>query len=244
MIVMIVLLILATVCEVRAEKKSFFVDSVPVLELITLPYEYEALEPVISEHTMQLHHGKHLRGYVDRLARYIAHTPYAALPLSRIVVLSDSSIYDEDIFNNAGQVLNHNLYFMQFSPNGGGEPRGLLYDAIINHWGSFEVFKQAFNQSAAELFGSGWVWLACDYEGQLYIVQEANGGNPVTHGLTPLLGVDVWEHAYYLDYNNRRREHLEALWNIVDWPEVEARYEATGVAENNCQTAIEKLWNE
>ena len=108
--------------------------------------------------------------------------------------------------------------------------------------GSFEEFKSEFNQNAAELFGAGWVWLACDHEGQLYIVQEPNGGNPVTHGLVPLLGIDVWEHAYYLDYHNRRSEHVEAVWGIVNWPIIEERYESIGVAENSCQTAVERLW--
>ena len=183
-----------------------------------------------------------MRRYVDKLANLVVNTPYSVLPLSRIVLLSDSSVYDQEIFNNAGQVFNHSLYFMQFASDGGGEPEGLLADAIINRWGSFEEFKSEFNQNAAELFGSGWVWLACDHEGQLYIVQEPNGGNPVTHGLVPLLGIDVWEHAYYLDYHNRRSEHVEAVWGIVNWPIIEERYASTGVAENSCQTAVERLW--
>ena len=229
---------LVTLLDARAEKYTILVDSIPYYQLVNLPYEYNSLEPAIGAQTMQLHHGKHLQGYVDKLTRLVAHTPYAQMPISRIVMLSDSSIYDEDVFNNAGQVLNHNLYFLQFSPQGGGEPSGLLLDAIINRWGSFEEFKYDFDRS-----GAGWVWLACDHEGQLYIIQEPNGGNPVTHGLIPLLGIDVWEHAYYLDYQNRRKEHLTAVWNIIDWPVIERRYESTGVAENSCQTAVEKLWD-
>ena len=234
---------LVTLLDARAEKYTLLVDSIPYYQLVNLPYEYNSLEPAIGAQTMQLHHGKHLQGYVDKLTRLVAHTPYVQMPISRIVMLSDSSIYDEDVFNNAGQVLNHNLYFLQFSPQGGGEPSGLLLDAIINRWGSFEEFKYDFDRSGAELFGAGWVWLACDHEGQLYIIQEPNGGNPVTHGLIPLLGIDVWEHAYYLDYQNRRKEHLTAVWNIINWPVIERRYESTGVAENSCQTAVEKLWD-
>ena len=244
MILLICLLMLLTFLDIHAEKHSLSVDSLPMMQLVSLPYDYDDLQPVISERTMQLHHGKHLQGYVDRLARYIVNTPYSSMPLSRIVVMSDSSVYDEVIFDNAGQVLNHNLYFLQFSPRGGGEPQGALADAIVNKWGSFEEFKQDFSCNAAQLFGSGWVWLACDHEGQLYILQEPNGGNPVTHDMTPLLGIDVWEHAYYLDYQNRRTDHVDAVWNIIDWPVIEARYEATGVADNSCQTTVEKMWEE
>ena len=239
---LVICLLFLVVQSACAQQSLLSVDTLVGLHGVALPYDYNALEPVISEQTMRLHHGKHLKNYVDKLTNLVVNTQYSLFPLSRIVVLSDSSIYDQEIFNNAGQVLNHNLYFMQFSPEGGGEPSGLLADAIINRWGSFDVFKNAFNQNAAELFGSGWVWLACDYEGQLYIVQEPNGGNPVTHGLIPLLGIDVWEHAYYLDYQNLRNDYVEAVWNIVYWPEIESRYESTGVAENSCQTAIEKLW--
>lgn len=242
MIVLIFVLILLTAQPVCAENNYPSVDALRVVYSMELPYEYDALEPVISEQTMRLHHGGHMRRYVDKLANLVVNTPYSVLPLSRIVLLSDSSVYDQEIFNNAGQVFNHSLYFMQFASDGGGEPEGLLADAIINRWGSFEEFKSEFNQNAAELFGSGWVWLACDHEGQLYIVQEPNGGNPVTHGLVPLLGIDVWEHAYYLDYHNRRSEHVEAVWGIVNWPIIEERYESTGVAENSCQTAVERLW--
>ena len=244
MIVLVFILILLTFSNVYAEKFSQPVDSNPMLQLVSLPYDYDDLQPVISERTMQLHHGKHLHGYVDRLARYIINTPYSNMPLSRIVIMSDSSVYDQELFDNAGHVLNHNLYFLQFSPHGGGEPQGALAKAIVNRWGSFEEFKHAFTQNGSQLFGSGWVWLACDHEGHLYIVQEPNGGNPVTHGMTPLLGIDVWEHAYYLDYQNRRTDHIDAVWNIIDWPVIEARYEATGVSDNCCQTAVEKMWEE
>lgn len=238
----IILLLFLIVAPISAENNLLYLDTLKAGQNMVLPYKYDALEPVISEQTMCLHHGKHLKAYVDKLAALVVNTPYDHLPLSRMVVLSDSSVFDHEISNNAGQVLNHSLYFTQFASEGGGEPSGLLADAIINQWGSFAEFKDAFNQHAAELFGSGWVWLACDHEGQLYIVQEPNGGNPVTHGLIPLLGIDVWEHAYYLDYQYRRGDHVESVWGIINWPIIENRYESTGVAENSCQTAVERMW--
>ena len=241
MICLMLWLLLLCATTAQAENDNIEVAQDGLFQLLVLPYDYDALEPAIGRKTMQLHHSKHLKGYVDKLNRLIIGTRYASMPLSRIVVLSDSTVYDQSVFNNAGQVLNHNLYFTQLSPDGGGEPQGILADAIVNKWGSFNAFKQAFNNSSAELFGAGWVWLVCDHEGELYIVQEPNGGNPVTRGLEPLLGVDVWEHAYYLDYQNRRSDYVDALWDIVDWSVVEERYEATGVIENNCQSAIEML---
>lgn len=184
-------------------------------ELIKLPYAADALEPVISKATIEFHHGKHLQAYVNNLNNLIPGTKFENAPLEQIVAESDGAI-----FNNAGQILNHNLYFTQFSPNGGGEPKGKLADAIKATWGSFEDFKKEFNAAGAGLFGSGWVWLAKDKDGKLSITKEANGSNPVAKGLTPILGFDVWEHAYYLDYQNRRPDHLNALWQIVDWDAV------------------------
>ena len=188
-------------------------------ELIKLPYAADALEPVISKATIEFHHGKHLQAYVNNLNNLIPGTKFENAPLERIVAESDGAI-----FNNAGQILNHNLYFTQFSPNGGGEPKGKLADAIKATWGSFEDFKKEFNAAGAGVFGSGWVWLAKDKDGKLSITKEANGSNPVAKGLTPILGFDVWEHAYYLDYQNRRPDHLNALWQIVDWDAVGKRY--------------------
>lgn len=189
-------------------------------ELMELPYAENALEPVISAETIGLHHGKHLLGYVTALNRLIEGTDLADRSLEEIVAASDGAV-----FNNAGQTLNHNLYFTQFSPDGGGEPRGALRKAIDASWGSFDRFKKDFVDAGTSLFGSGWVWLAADKSGDLMIVKEPNGGNPVARGLVPLLGFDVWEHAYYLDYNNRRADHLNALWRIVDWNTVEKRYD-------------------
>ncbi|MDR1554118.1 MAG: superoxide dismutase [Prevotellaceae bacterium] len=188
-------------------------------ELIKLSYAADALEPVISKQTIELHHGKHLQGYVNNLNNLIQGTEFENADLETIVKKSDGTV-----FNNAGQVLNHNLYFAQFSPNGGGQPSGKLSAAIDAEWGSFENFKKEFENAGVSLFGAGWVWLAEDENGKLSIVKEANGGNPLTKGLKPVLGFDVWEHAYYLDYQNRRVDHLKELWKIIDWKVVEQRY--------------------
>jgi len=188
-------------------------------ELVKLPYEANALEPIISEQTIELHHGKHLQAYVNNLNNLVAGTKFEDEDLETIVSNSEGGM-----FNNAGQVLNHNLYFTQFSPNGGGEPVGKLANAINAKWGSFEEFKKEIEAAGISLFGSGWVWLAKDSDGNLSIEKEPNGSNPVVKGLTPLLGVDVWEHAYYVDYQNRRADHLKALWQIIDWNAVNDRY--------------------
>ena len=189
-------------------------------ELITLPYSAEALEPIISKQTIEIHHGKHLQAYVNNLNNLIQETGFKGADLETIVKNSEGVI-----FNNAGQILNHNLYFMQFSPKGGGTPSGRLAQAIDAAWGSFENFQKAFETDGTGLFGSGWVWLAVDKEGKLSITKESNAGNPLTKGLKPLLTFDVWEHAYYLDYQNRRADQLKSLWSIVDWKTVESRYQ-------------------
>lgn len=188
-------------------------------ELIQLPYETNGLEPVISQQTIEFHHGKHLLNYVNTLNKLIEGTEFEQMPLEEIVKKSEGAM-----FNNAGQVLNHNLYFTAFSPKGGGAPSGMLAEAINATWGSFENFKKEFTNAGVTLFGSGWAWLAKDKDGKLRITKEPNGGNPVTKGLTPILGFDVWEHSYYLDYQNRRADHLNALWDIIDWKVVESRY--------------------
>lgn len=188
-------------------------------ELVELPYASDALAPVISKQTIDLHHGKHLSTYVNNLNGLVSEGVFAASDLESIVRQSDGAV-----FNNAGQVLNHNLYFTQFSPSGGGRPSGALAGAIDAEWVSFEAFQTAFQTAGLGQFGSGWVWLSSDESGRLSIVKESNAGNPVTKGLKPLLGFDVWEHAYYVDYQNRRADHLKALWAIVDWKVVESRY--------------------
>jgi len=184
-----------------------------------LPYETNALAPVISETTIKLHHGKHLKAYIDNLNKLIVGTPFENSDLETIVKNSTGAI-----FNNAAQALNHIIYFNTFSPKANQTPSGTLLKAIEKEWGSFDKFKKEFSSAATSLFGSGWVWLAKDKNGKLYILSENNAGNPITKGYTPLLGIDVWEHAYYLDYQNRRPEHIEKLWTIIDWDTVGARY--------------------
>lgn len=188
-------------------------------ELITLPYAADALEPAISAETITFHHGKHLAGYVSTLNSLIEGTEYANLSLEEIVKKSEGPI-----FNNAGQLLNHNLYFTQFAPNAGGQPTGKLLAAIEKKWGSFEAFQAEFLTACTTLFGSGWAWLAADDEGNLEITKEANGSNPVVRGLRPIMGIDVWEHAYYLSYQNRRADHIKDVWSIIDWNVVAERY--------------------
>ena len=208
--------------------------------LIDLPYA--SLAPVISDETLSFHHGKHLQGYVDNLNKLIAGTEFESMSLEDIVAKSSGAI-----FNNAGQILNHNLYFTQFKaperfvmppmPKGKGgpvilprlpKPRNLSKDSalgkqVIEQWGTIDAFKEDFVAKGVGLFGSGWVWLQADAAGTLTIGQYPGADNPVAHGLHPLLTFDVWEHAYYLDYQNRRAAHLEALWGIVDWKVVEER---------------------
>lgn len=191
------------------------------IELMALTYAVEALEPVISRQTLEFHHGKHLAGYVNNLNGLLEGSPLAGLPLEEIVCKSSGGA-----LNNAGQILNHNLYFGQFcAPKDGNAPMGKLAEAVARDFGSFEAFKEAFQKGGAMLFGSGWVWLSSDKDGKLVITQEANAGNPVQKGLKPLLTFDVWEHAYYLDYQNRRPDHLASLWQIVDWEIIEQRYQ-------------------
>lgn len=188
-------------------------------ELIKLPYEANALEPVISKETIGFHHGKHLQGYVNNLNAAIEGTEFENMELEEIVVKSEGGMR-----NNAGQTLNHNLYFTQFrAPKADNKPTGIIAEFIDKQFGSFEAFKEEFAKKGATLFGSGWVWLSIDRDGKLVITQETNAANPVQKGLRPLLTFDMWEHAYYLDYQNRRPEHLAALWQIVDWDVVNER---------------------
>ena len=188
-------------------------------ELIQLPYEANALESVISKETLGFHHGKHLQAYVNNLNGLIEGTKYEEMPLEEIVKTADGGV-----FNNAGQILNHNLYFTQFrTPKADNQPTGVIAQWIDQQFGSFEAFKEEFTKKGATLFGSGWVWLSVDKEGKLVITQETNAGNPVQKGLRPLLTFDVWEHAYYIDYQNRRPDHLNALWQIINWDMVNER---------------------
>jgi len=189
--------------------------------LIQLPYAPEALEPVISRETIAYHHGKHLQAYVNNLNGLLEGSGFEKATLEEIVCKATGGI-----LNNAGQILNHNLYFGQFAaPKADNKPTGKLAEVIVRDFGSFEAFKEEFQKKGATLFGSGWVWLSADKDGKLVITQEVNAANPIQKGLKPLLTFDVWEHAYYLDYQNRRPDHLAALWQIVDWKVVAARYD-------------------
>ena len=189
-------------------------------QLMALPYAPEALEPTISRETIGFHHGKHLAAYVNNLNGLLPGSGFEESALEEIVCKATGGI-----LNNAGQILNHELYFSQFSsPKADNQPKGVLAEAIVRDFGSFEAFKEAFQKAGATLFGSGWVWLSADKDGKLVITQETNAANPVQRGLKPLLTFDVWEHAYYLDYQNRRPDYLAALWQIIDWDVVGQRY--------------------
>ena len=200
-------------------KKTMPIDG--KFQLVELPYASNALEPVISAETLSFHHGKHLQTYVNNLNGMLPGSPLEGLSLEEVVSKSEGGI-----FNNAGQILNHNLYFTQFAaPKENNQPVGKLAEVIKKQYGSFDTFKEEFEKKGATLFGSGWVWLSADKDGSLYITQETNASNPITKGLKPLLTFDVWEHAYYLDYQNRRPAHLNALWQIINWEAVNNRYE-------------------
>ncbi len=185
-----------------------------------LPYAYDALAPELSEETLHYHHDKHYVGYVNKLNELIVDTPFADQPLEDIILSADGPIY-----NNAAQAWNHEFYFDQLSPRPRKEPSGALLEAIDRSFGSLDELKAQMSKAAAGLFGSGWVWLAEDKSGRLAVVSEANAGNPMRHGMRPLMTIDVWEHAYYIDYRNRRPDAVEALWNRIDWKVVGDRYE-------------------
>lgn len=184
-----------------------------------LPYATDSLAPIISKETIEYHYGKHEKTYIDNLNNLIKGTLYEEMTLEDIIRKATGSL-----FNNAAQAWNHIFYFFSFSPDGGGFPKGELLEAITTHFGSFEVLKKQFVEAGTTLFGSGWVWLSSDNDGKLIISQGSNASNPLTEGLTPLLTFDVWEHAYYLDYQNRRADALNALWDIIDWDIIESRY--------------------
>ncbi|MBO5185525.1 MAG: superoxide dismutase [Prevotella sp.] len=189
-------------------------------ELIKLPYDTGCLEPVISSATIGFHHGKHLQTYINNLNAALPGSKYENMTLEEIVKTSDGGV-----FNNAGQVLNHNLYFTQLCPpKENNVPKGKLAEAIDNQFGSFEAFKEEFAKKGATLFGSGWVWLSADKDKKLVITQEPNAGNPIRQGLRPLLTFDVWEHAYYLDFQNKRADYLDKMWQIVNWETIERRF--------------------
>ncbi|MBQ8192225.1 MAG: superoxide dismutase [Bacteroidaceae bacterium] len=187
-----------------------------------LPYATDALEPVISKETIDFHYGKHLQTYANNLERLIRGTALEDQSIEEIVVDAPEGA----VFNNAGQVMNHQLYFLQFTPNPRTEkPEGKLATLIVHDFGSFEEMQKKMNEACTGLFGSGWVWLYLNDEGRLEIDSFPNGDTPLRHGKLPLLGFDVWEHAYYLDYQNRRADHIADLWKIINWDEVARRVE-------------------
>ena len=190
-----------------------------IFEMPVLPFEASSLDGIISENTLSFHHGKHLKAYVDNMNKLLPSIGLENMSLTEVVKRADGAM-----FNNAGQVLNHIMYFEQFATKReNNHPTGQLLSLIERDFGSFEDFKTEFVQKGVGLFGSGWVWLSLNAEGKLVITQEPNAENPVRKGLKPLLTFDVWEHAYYLDYQNRRADHLNALWSIIDWKVIENR---------------------
>jgi len=188
-------------------------------ELPKLPYAPDALQPYISKQTIDFHYGKHHQTYVNNLNNLLPGTRFENATLEQIIKEADGSI-----FNNGAQIWNHTFYFESFSPAGPREPDGALAAAINTTYGSFASFKEQFAKSAITLFGSGWTWLVKKPDGLLDIIQEPNAGNPLRKSMIPLLTCDVWEHAYYLDYQNKRSDYLQALWNVLDWGIIDKRY--------------------
>jgi Fe-Mn family superoxide dismutase len=196
-------------------------------EVPPLPYDYAALEPHIDEQTMRLHHDKHHQAYVDKANGALDGTEHEGKPIEEVIANLDALPAEIKgvVRNNGGGHLNHSLFWESMSPSGGGEPSGDLASAISDAFGSLDAFKEQFEAAGANQFGSGWAWLVVD-GGALKVTSSANQDNPITNGQTPLLGNDVWEHAYYLKYNNRRPEYLKAWWNVVDWGKVAERFAA------------------
>ncbi|MFQ2615961.1 superoxide dismutase [Aeromonas caviae] len=197
--------------------------------LPALPYAYDALEPNIDAKTMEIHHSRHHQTYISNLNAALADLPeLAALPLEALLARIDSlpAQVQGAVRNHGGGHANHSLFWQVMSPAGGGEPGGELAAAILRDLGGLEAFKQAFTQAALSRFGSGWAWLVVDGRGKLQVVSSANQDSPLMEGLTPILGLDVWEHAYYLKYQNKRPDYIAAFYNVIDWDEVARRYVA------------------
>jgi Fe-Mn family superoxide dismutase len=198
-------------------------------ELPPLPYDHNALEPHIDGRTMQIHHGKHHQAYVDNANNALAGTEFEDSPVEEVVANLDRVPEDKRaaVRNNAGGHANHTLFWELMSPGGGGEPDGDLRSAIEDAFGSVDALKEQVNDAGVKRFGSGWTWLVHDGSG-LAVVSTPNQDSPLMEGKTPLLGIDVWEHAYYLNYQNRRPDYLQAWWSVVNWPEVARRLEQAG----------------
>ncbi len=188
-------------------------------ELPELPFDKAALSPIISEETLDYHWGKHHAAYVNNVNKLIDGTEFADMDLESIIKKSQGGI-----FNNAAQTWNHTFFWNTLSPNGGGKPKGDLLAAIEKDFGSFEEFKSKFSTAAATLFGSGWAWLVKNDDGSLEIMQESNAGTPLTKGKKAILTIDVWEHAYYIDYRNARPKFIEKFWDIVNWENAQSLF--------------------
>lgn len=195
-------------------------------KLPKLPYDYDALEPHIDERTMKIHHTKHHQGYTDKVNKALEGHEFADLPISEVLkrINEVPEGKRQAVINNGGGYANHKLFWTILSPNGGGEPTGELADAINDTFGSFDAFKEKFTDTATGQFGSGWGWLCVKDDGSLKVVSTANQDSPYMHGLTPILGLDVWEHAYYLNYQNKRGDYANAFWNLVNWDKVNEYY--------------------
>ena len=195
-------------------------------EVPPLPYDYNALEPHIDEATMRLHHDKHHQAYVDKANAALEGSEWADKSVEEVLLNLDKVPNDKAVRNNAGGHANHSLFWEIMGPDGGGEPSGDLASAIDEAFGSFESFKEEMKTAGVNQFGSGWSWLVHASTGGLQVINLPNQDSPISSGNTPLLGIDVWEHAYYLRYNNRRPDYIDAFWNVVNWDEVARRYEA------------------
>jgi len=197
-------------------------------KLPDLPYKHDALEPHIDKKTMEIHHGKHHAGYTKKVNAALEGHKFADLPIEEVLQRIDEVPEDirQGVINNGGGYANHKLFWSILSPKGGGKPTGELADAIKKELGGFDSFKETFSSTAAGQFGSGWGWLCVDGSGNLKVISTANQDSPLMNGLTPILGVDVWEHAYYLHYQNRRPDYIAAFWNVVDWNKVNELYKS------------------
>ncbi len=196
-------------------------------KLPDLPYEYDALEPAIDSKTMNIHHTKHHQAYTNNLNAALEGHEFASLPIEEVLRRVNELPEEkrQAVINNGGGYANHNLFWEILSPNGGGAPSGKLAEEIEKAFGSFDSFKEQFGKAAATRFGSGWAWLCVDQNGQLKVLSTANQDSPYMEGLTPILGLDVWEHAYYLNYQNRRPDYIQAFWDVVNWDQVARNYE-------------------
>lgn len=196
--------------------------------LPSLPYAYDALEPHFDARTMEIHHTKHHQAYTNNLNAALEGNEMMDKPIEEVLstVQSLPEAIRQAVINNGGGFANHNLFWSILSPNGGGSPSGSLAEAIDAAFGSFDAFKEQFNKAAATRFGSGWAWLVADSNGKLSVISTANQDSPYMTGLTPLMGLDVWEHAYYLHYQNRRPDYIAAFWNVVNWAQVQQNFDA------------------